>query len=38
VTENVTVPVKLLIEFTVTCDVPAVFAVVVMAGADKVKS
>jgi hypothetical protein len=38
VTEKVTVLVKPLIAFTVTCDVPAVFAVVVIAGADRVKS
>jgi hypothetical protein len=38
VTEKVTVPVKLLIAFTVTCEVPAVLAVVVIAGADNVKS
>ena len=37
-TEKVTVPVNPLIAFTVTCDVPAEFAVVVIAGADKVKS
>ena len=38
VSEKVTVPAKPLIALTVTCDVPAVFAVVVMAGADNVKS
>jgi hypothetical protein len=38
VTEKVTGPANPLIAFTVTCDVPAVFAVVVIAGADKVKS
>ena len=38
VTENVTAPAKPLTAFTVTCDVPAVLAVVVIAGADKVKS
>jgi hypothetical protein len=38
VTENVTVPGKLLIAFTVTCEVPAVLAVVVIAGAERVKS
>jgi hypothetical protein len=38
VTEKVTVPVKPLIAFTVTCEVPAVFALVVIAGAERVKS
>jgi hypothetical protein len=38
VIENVTLPANPLIGFTVTCDVPAVFAVVVMAGADNEKS
>ena len=38
VSENVTVPVNPLIAFTVTCEVPAVLAVVVMAGAESVKS
>jgi hypothetical protein len=38
VSENVTVPVNPLIAFTATWDVPAVFAVVVIAGADNVKS
>jgi hypothetical protein len=38
VSENVTVPVNPLIALTVTCEVPAVFAVVVTAGADNVKS
>jgi hypothetical protein len=36
--ENVTAPANPLIELTVTCDVPAVFAVVVTAGAERVKS
>jgi hypothetical protein len=38
VSENVTVPANPLIPFTVTCDVPAVFAVVVIPGADSEKS
>jgi hypothetical protein len=38
VSENVTAPVNPLIALTATCDVPAVFAVVVIAGADSVKS
>ena len=38
VSENVTVPAKPLIALTVTCEVPAVFAVVVIAGADSEKS
>ena len=38
VSENVTVPANPLIALTVTCEVPAVFAVVVIDGADKVKS
>ena len=38
VSEKVTVPVKPLIALTVTCEVPAVFAVVVIAGAERVKS
>jgi hypothetical protein len=38
VSENVTVPANPLIALTVTCDVPAVFAVVVIAGAESVKS
>jgi hypothetical protein len=38
VSENVTAPVNPLIVLTATCDVPAVFAVVVIAGADSVKS
>jgi hypothetical protein len=36
--ENVTAPANPLIELTVTCDVPAVLAVVVTAGAESVKS
>jgi hypothetical protein len=38
VIENVTVPVNPLIALTVTCEVPAVLAVVVIAGAESVKS
>ena len=38
VIENVTVPAKPLIALTVTCEVPAVLAVVVIAPADRVKS
>jgi hypothetical protein len=38
VIENVTVPVNPLIALTATCDVPAVLAVVVIAGAESVKS
>jgi hypothetical protein len=38
VSEKVTVPVNPLIGLTVTCEVPAVFAVVVIAGAERVKS
>jgi hypothetical protein len=38
VSENVTVPVNPLIALTVTCEVPAVLAVVVTAGAERVKS
>jgi hypothetical protein len=38
VIENVTVPVNPLIALTATCEVPAVLAVVVIAGADNVKS
>jgi hypothetical protein len=38
VIENVTVPANPLIALTVTCDVPAVLAVVVTAGAESVKS
>ena len=38
VSENVTVPAKPLIALTVTCDVPAVLAMVVIAGAESVKS
>jgi hypothetical protein len=38
VTENVTAPANPLIALTVTCDVPAVLAVVVIAGAERVKS
>ena len=38
VSENVTVPANPLIALTVTCEVPAVFAVVVIAGADSEKS
>jgi hypothetical protein len=38
VTEKATVPANPLIAFTVTCDMPAVFAVVVIEGADRVKS
>jgi hypothetical protein len=38
VIENVTVPAKPLIAFTVTCEVPATVARVVMAGAERVKS
>jgi hypothetical protein len=38
VSENVTVPVNPLIALTVTCEVPAVLAVVVTAGAESVKS
>jgi hypothetical protein len=36
--ENVTAPANPLIELIVTCDVPAVLAVVVTAGAESVKS
>jgi hypothetical protein len=36
--ENVTVPPNPLIAFTVTCEVPAVLAVVIIAGAERVKS
>ena len=38
VSEKVTVPANPLIALTLTCEVPAVFAVVVMAGAESVKS
>jgi hypothetical protein len=38
VSEKVTAPANPLIAVTVTCDVPAVFAVVVTAGAESVKS
>jgi hypothetical protein len=38
VSEKVTVPPNPLTAVTVTCDVPAVFAVVVIAGADSEKS
>jgi hypothetical protein len=38
VSEKVTVPAKPLIAFTVTCEVPEVLAVVVIAGAESVKS
>ena len=38
VIENVTVPAKPLIAFTVTCEVPAAVARAVMAGAERVKS
>jgi hypothetical protein len=38
VSENVTVPVNPLIALTATCEVPAVLAVVVIAGAESVKS
>ena len=38
VSEKVTAPAKPLIALTVTCEVPAVLAVVVMAGAESVKS
>jgi hypothetical protein len=38
VSENVTVPANPLIAFTATCEVPAVLAVVVIAGAERVKS
>jgi hypothetical protein len=38
VNEKVTVPTNPLIALTVTCEVPAVFAVVVTAGAESVKS
>jgi hypothetical protein len=38
VIENVTVPVNPLIALTETCEVPAVPAVVVIAGAERVKS
>ncbi len=38
VSEKVTVPVNPLIALTVICEVPAVFAVVEIAGAERVKS
>jgi hypothetical protein len=38
VSEKVTVPAKPLIALIATCDVPAVLASVVIAGADRVKS
>ena len=38
VSEKVTAPANPLTAFTVTCEVPAVFAVVVIAGADSEKS
>jgi hypothetical protein len=38
VSEKVTVPANPLIALTVTCDVPAVLAVVVIDGAESVKS
>jgi hypothetical protein len=38
VSENVTAPANPLIALTVTCDVPATVASVVIAGADNVKS
>jgi hypothetical protein len=38
VSEKVTAPANPLIELIVTCEVPAVLASVVIAGADKVKS
>jgi hypothetical protein len=38
VSEKVTVPANPLIALTLTCEVPALFAVVMMAGAESVKS